>query len=162
MPVASVGTDIAVVLGALGIFIATVVGAVITYRSSGVIRDTHRQVVTLNESTIGELAAADETRRAEEIPFPARTPKEQRHIDTAPETEPAQGPTPRLADRMKAVDEHVDAIHHAVDDHHNDTPTLLELVQNLVDRADRSDVLEQRLDAMEAMIGIPRRPPAED
>ncbi len=125
------------ILGALGIFIASVVGTFITYRSSVVVRDTHRQVVTLNESTIGELAAAGETRRAEDIPHDDRTLREQRHIDSAPALGPAQGPQ-RMADRLAHVDERVEQVHHAVNgDADAPVPSLYELVQGLVERLDR-------------------------
>lgn len=49
------------------------------------------EVVTRNESTIGSLAADNETRRIEAIPPSERTAKEQRHIDAAPAKDPAQG-----------------------------------------------------------------------
>lgn len=47
-----------------------------------------QDVRTLNESSVGQLAAADETRRIERIPKGDRTAKEQRHIDTAPQNNP--------------------------------------------------------------------------
>lgn len=137
MIVATVAGDVALILGALGIFIASLVGTWITYRSSTVIRDTHRQVVTLNESTIGELAAAGETRRAEDIPHDERTAMEQRHIDSAPVVGAAQGPQ-RMADRLAHVDERVEQVHHAVNgDVDRPVPSLYELVQGLVERLDR-------------------------
>jgi hypothetical protein len=55
--------------------------------------DTHAQVVTLNESTIGQLAADTETRRVEHIDHDDRTAQEQHHVDTAPAKEPRQGPS---------------------------------------------------------------------
>ncbi len=124
MVFAALAGDVAIVLGALGIFIASVMGTVITYRASLVTRDTHRQVVTLNESTIGELASADETRRVGTIDFPDRTAREQRHIDDAPSLGPAQG-GPSMAERIVHVDGEVTAIHHSV----GDDPTLFDLVQ---------------------------------
>lgn len=57
-----------------------------------VIDDTHTQVVTMNESTAGQLLADGETRRIEGIPHDERTAKEQRHVDDAPEPDPPQGP----------------------------------------------------------------------
>lgn len=51
-----------------------------------------KKVDTLNESTIGELASANETRRVEHKPHDERTVQEQHHVDTAPEVDPPQGP----------------------------------------------------------------------
>lgn len=56
------------------------------------IDDVKEQVVTLNESTIGQLAANTETRRVEAITHDDRTAQEQRHVDTAPPDDPPQGP----------------------------------------------------------------------
>lgn len=56
------------------------------------IRQVDKKVDTLNESTLGEIASEDATRRIEKIPHDDRTEKEQRHLDAAPETEPPQGP----------------------------------------------------------------------
>jgi len=53
--------------------------------------DTHAQVVTMNEGTLGSFAADDETRRIEAIPHDQRTAQEQRHVDSAPEPDAPQG-----------------------------------------------------------------------
>lgn len=52
----------------------------------------HNDVKTMNESALGELGAAAETRRVEAIPRAKRTVKEQRHVDEAPPADPPQGP----------------------------------------------------------------------
>lgn len=57
------------------------------------IDDVHKQVATLNESTVGQLAAAVETRRVEAIPHDERTAKEERHVESAPPLGPPIGPS---------------------------------------------------------------------
>lgn len=79
----------AIVLAAL---IASAPPTIIGWRNKRTIDDTHRQVQTLNESTIGQLAANTETRRVEAIDHDDRTALEQRHVDDAPPPEPPQGP----------------------------------------------------------------------
>lgn len=58
----------------------------------GVAQETRTDVDTSNVSDIGELAAADETRRVADIDYEDRTAKEQRHLDDAPAPDPPQGP----------------------------------------------------------------------
>lgn len=125
---------------AVGLIIVALIGAYSAWLqrdTRNVVKDTHAQVVTLNESTIGELAAADETRRAQRIAHDERTAMEQRHIDTAPAVGPAQGP--RLADRLKHVEEVAVETHHAVNGDPPNTPSLYELVQGLVERLERME-----------------------
>jgi len=71
--------------------IPTVIVAVEHYLTRRSVGRVEQQVTTLNESTIGQLAAAAETRRAEDIPHDRRTAQEQRHIDSSPEIGPEQG-----------------------------------------------------------------------
>lgn len=80
---------IALVITALGTFLIAV-GTTINMIRIGRVHD---EVKTLNESTIGQLAAAGETARVEDIPHDKRTAQEQRHLDTAPIPEPPQGPS---------------------------------------------------------------------
>lgn len=89
---ATKGTDlngIALIIVALGSFITAVGGVVVAI----MVNRVHREVRTGNELRMGELEAARETRRVEEIPHDERTAQEQRHIDTAPEPGPPQGPS---------------------------------------------------------------------
>lgn len=145
----------------IGLVIVAAIGAYSAWlqRSTGaVVKDTHRQVVTLNESTIGELAAADETRRAETIPYERRTRQEQRHLDESPVPAAPQGP--RLADRLAHVEQvgvethdRVEQVHHAVNgDAVEPKPSLYEL---MVDLHERFDQQAARLDNLEAQIGLP-------
>ena len=87
---------IGILVTSIGTTFVLVGGAIILWRGQlkmqRVVDDTHRQVVTLNESTIGELAANQETRRVEDMPHDVRTAQEQRHVDSAPEPGPPQGP----------------------------------------------------------------------
>ncbi len=119
------------------------------WKDGKVIRDTHSQVVTLNESTIGELMAGDETRRIAAIPYDNRTVQEQRHLMTSPAQGPPQGPPhPRMADRLAHVDERVEQVHHAVngdDDDDDPKPSLYELVEGLAAKVGR----------LEQSIGLP-------
>lgn len=69
--------------------VLTLVQARANHKVGEEIRD---QVVTLNESTIGQLAANTETRRVENISHDDRTAQEQRHVDSAPLPEPPIGP----------------------------------------------------------------------
>jgi hypothetical protein len=94
-------TGVALVIGSIATLIGVLGAQYLAIRAvRSRVEDTHAiaeviktSVDTLNESTGGELAAADETRRIELIPREQRTEKEQRHIDTAPPAEPPQGPT---------------------------------------------------------------------
>lgn len=58
----------------------------------GKVDDVHDAVNTMNETPLGELGAANETRRILGIPHDERNPTEQRHLDTSPPPEPEQGP----------------------------------------------------------------------
>lgn len=82
----------AIVVGAVIAAAPALVVIVLEVRTGRVARDTHRQVLTMNEGTIGSFAAENETRRIEEIAHDERTATEQRHVDQAPEVEPPQGP----------------------------------------------------------------------
>jgi hypothetical protein len=88
---------IAALITAVSTSFVLVGGAIVLWRGQLRLQrtadDTHAQVVTLNESTLGELAASAETRRVEQMPHDDRTAQEQRHVDAAPEPEPPQGPS---------------------------------------------------------------------
>lgn len=79
---------VALVIVAMGSLVTACGGTYIAVKLNAI----HTEVKTGNEMRIGELAAAEETRRTELIPHDQRTRQEQRHIDTAPEVGPAQGP----------------------------------------------------------------------
>lgn len=81
-------SGIALIIVALGSLITAVGGVVVAI----MVNRVHKDVRTGNELRSGELAAAQETRRVEAIPRAKRTAQEQRHVDTAPEPGPAQGP----------------------------------------------------------------------
>lgn len=68
--------------------VATLLGVLVTARVTLHVRN---EVRTSNELTIGQLAAAGETRRAEDIPHDERTRQEQRHIDQSPDLGALQG-----------------------------------------------------------------------
>lgn len=80
---------LAIVLAAVISSVVIAIEHTLTRRS---VRVVDGKVDTLNESTLGQLAAERETRRVEDIPHDDRTAQEQRHVDTAPEKEPPQGP----------------------------------------------------------------------
>lgn len=166
------------IVTAVGLVIVALIGAYSAFlqRSTQTIaKDTHRQVVTLNESTIGELAAADETRRAKVISRPDRTAMEQRHIDTAPPIGPPQGGEPdgrplqerRLVDTLAHVEQVSEEIHHAVNGEPPDHPSLYELMQGLAEKIDTNTdritaigvAAAQRLAQLESTIGLPADPP---
>lgn len=86
-------TGISLVIAAAGAFVtaagATTVAVVVGLRTSKKVDAVMGEVVTLNESTIGELAAKNETllvlaRKAAGYPL---TAKQQRHLDAAFEQE---------------------------------------------------------------------------
>lgn len=79
---------VALVIVAVGSLVTAIGGVVVGV----MVNRVHREVRTGNELRIGELAAAAETERVEKIPHDERTAQEQRHIDTAPEPGPPQGP----------------------------------------------------------------------
>lgn len=79
-----------------GSVLAIVGGAVFTVASVGGLiigLRIQREVRTMNESTMGQLAAGQETRRVEALDHDDRTAMEQRHLDDAPPHDPPQGPT---------------------------------------------------------------------
>lgn len=80
---------VALVIVALGSLVTACGGTYIAVKLNAI----HTEVKTGNELRLGELAAAEETRRAERIPHDQRTAQEQHHIDTAPGIGPAQGPS---------------------------------------------------------------------
>lgn len=84
--------DIAALLTSFAAVIASVTTAILAFRGKRVGEEVRDEVRTYNESTIGQLLAADETRRATAIPHDDRTAREQRHITDSPEIGPAQGP----------------------------------------------------------------------
>ena len=86
-------SELAQVIVAVGGLITAIAGATVTVLVA--LRQTNKkvdavmgQVTTLNESTIGQLAAAIETARIEAKESAGRmlTDKEQRHIDADPAT----------------------------------------------------------------------------
>ena len=85
-------TGIALIITASAAAVGSLTGAYLSLRTDRRTKRIDRKVDTLNESTIGELAAADETRRASAINPDQRTAREQRHVDEAPPDEPGQGP----------------------------------------------------------------------
>ena len=64
--------------------IPSLVTAIFSLYASRALKGVKNEVRTLNESTMGQLAAAGETRRIEDIPLDERTAKEQRHMQSAP------------------------------------------------------------------------------
>lgn len=81
-------SGIALIIVALGTLITAIGGVVVAI----MVQKVHKEVRTGNELKAGELDAAAETRRVEAIPHDKRTAQEQRHVDTAPEPGPPQGP----------------------------------------------------------------------
>lgn len=85
-------------VGAVGVLITAIAGAVVSVITvlrlparveaieKGVQRVGH-ELATLNGSTVGQLADADETRRVEAIPVKDRTPGEAEHIAIVPPPE---------------------------------------------------------------------------
>jgi len=71
-------TELITSIGVLG----TLAVAIFNIRQ---VKAVKHEVKTMNESTIGELGAADEARRIRDIPADQRTPKEDRHIVAADE-----------------------------------------------------------------------------
>ena len=61
--------------------IAAIATLVVALRTKRAVTDVKHEVRTMNEQTIGQLGAAAETRRIEEIPMSERTPRESRHMD---------------------------------------------------------------------------------
>jgi hypothetical protein len=86
---ASANSDAALIIAAICLGTAQIITSLRTNRKVDQVR---QEVVTLNESTIGELLAKMETKTVESIPHDERTAKEQRHLDSSPEEGPAQGP----------------------------------------------------------------------
>lgn len=83
---------ISLVITSLGTFVGIVFTAIQAYRNGKVVQQVHQEVRTLNETPIGQLAAATETRRVEALAHDDRTAREQRHVDEAPPNDPPQGP----------------------------------------------------------------------
>jgi hypothetical protein len=86
-------SDAAQVIAAVSVLITALAGAVVSIVTLLRVNRVHDEVKTLNESTIGQLAAAVETRRTGAIPHDDRTAQEQRHLDEAPPPDPPQGPS---------------------------------------------------------------------
>jgi hypothetical protein len=82
-------SGIAVLIASIGAFVGVCVTGYVSIKG---INGIKHEVKTMNESTIGQLAAREETRRAEDIPHDQRTAREQRHISSSPAADPAQGP----------------------------------------------------------------------
>lgn len=87
---------IALVIGALGLFVTTIVTAVVNLRATragtAATKAVHAEVVTLNDKTAGQLLADTETRRVEGISHDDRTALEQKHLDESAPVDPPQGP----------------------------------------------------------------------
>lgn len=91
MTAAAASVDIGVLLAGVAAIISALAVLVTAFRTNRKIEQVRDEVRTFNETAIGPLASADETRRIEEIPRPERTAKEQRHVDDAPAPDPPQG-----------------------------------------------------------------------
>jgi hypothetical protein len=72
---------IALLVSAVGIAIASVVGAVAALLAAHRAGRVVQEVRTLNELSLGQLGAATETRRIDEIDPSDRTAQETRHMD---------------------------------------------------------------------------------
>lgn len=87
---------------AVGLLVTAVTGAYTAWAAHHTkavlpaIAKTNTEIVkaldTLNEKSVGVLAAEDETRRIEAMPHDDRNPTEQRHLDQSAPPEAAQGP----------------------------------------------------------------------
>jgi len=82
----SVG-DIAQLILATTTGIAAIIAAVASALAKRAASLAHREVVTLNRLTIGQLAARAETRRILSEPPDGRTPEEIEHLRESPLTE---------------------------------------------------------------------------
>jgi len=79
--------DSALVITALGVFIATATGAWISFKTHQITIKTHTEVKTLNGLTLAQMADAEETRRVDLIAPADRTAAEQRHLTAEPRTQ---------------------------------------------------------------------------
>lgn len=79
--IASRLADTALIITALGTFVASVTGAIITVLSHKQIGDVKTEVKTMNGLTLAQMADANETRRIEHIRPSKRTHSDEQHMD---------------------------------------------------------------------------------
>jgi len=83
------GIEVAAVITSMCVGLATLIAACVAAWNA---LHARREGRTYNETTMGGLAAANETRRVEAIAHDERTAQEQRHLDDAPQPDDPQGP----------------------------------------------------------------------